>query len=69
MTEIETMLLQQLKTLSRVSEQQYEQQAERLSDYEKQLSLQSKRIEDLWRLVERLTAQLIVLSEQLESEA
>lgn len=69
MTEIETMLLQQLKTLSRVSEQQYEQQAERLSDYEKQLSLQSKRIEDLWRLVERLTAQLNVLSEQLESEA
>jgi hypothetical protein len=69
MTEIETMLLQQLKTLSRVSEQQYEQQAERLTDYEKQLSLQSKRIEDLWRLVERLTAQLIVLSEQLESEA
>jgi archaellum component FlaC len=69
MTELETMLLQQLKTLSRVSEQQFEQQARRLSDYERQLSLQSERIEALSRLVERLTAQLNVLSEQLESEA
>jgi hypothetical protein len=69
MTEIETMLLQKLKTLSHVSEQQFEQQAKRLSDYERQLSLQSVRIEALSRLVERLTAQLHVLSEQLESEA
>ena len=69
MTELETMLLRQLTSLSNECAQQFELQARRLSDYEKQLLLQSARIEDLSRLVVHLAAQLNDLSAQLESEA
>lgn len=68
MTELEMMLQRQLTNLSNVCEQQLGLHAERLSAYEKQLLLQSERIEDLLRLGARLTVQLTSLSAQLESE-
>lgn len=69
MTELETMLLRQLTSLSNECVQQFELQARRLSGCEKQLLQQSEMINTLLHLVARLTAQLSDLSAQLESEA
>lgn len=68
MTELETMLLRQFRSLSEAYEKQFELLAMRSSDYEKQLLLLSARTQDLWQLVERLAMQLNDLSARLEHE-
>ena len=68
MTELETTLLRQLENLSIACERQFVLQAQQLSGYAKQLSLQSGRVEELSSQAIRLAAQVDVLCRQLNEE-
>lgn len=68
MTELETTLLRQFERLSSACEQQLVLQAQQLSGYAQQLSLQSKRVEDLSLQVTQLVGHVDDLCKQLKDE-
>ena len=68
MTELETTLLMQFEKLSSACEQQLVLQAQQLSGYAQQLSLQSKRVEDLSLQVTQLIGHVDDLCKRLNDE-
>ena len=68
MTELESLLLRQLDTLSTVCEQQLTQQARRLTECSQLLSTQSRQGEELSLQVCELAQRVQNLSTLLESE-